>query len=93
MILCSCKSVSDQQIREAVELGARSIGDLTVRLGVGIECGECTSNVQEFLNTCLNTPAPDLLATRAAISTPPAPAPIPPESSAPATHSWFAVDL
>jgi len=85
--LCICKSVSDRQIREAVELGARTIGDLTVRLGVGIECGKCIDSIGEFLDSCLAAP-PAVAAAPAAPSSPvtakPAPAP---------AKAWFAVDL
>jgi len=91
--LCICKSVSDQQVREAVELGARTIGDLTIRLGIGVECGKCTDSVREFLDACLAAPR-----GVAADSAPPAvvatPAPPPPAAKpAPAQAAWFAVDL
>lgn len=92
--LCICKSVSDRQIREAVELGARTIGDLSVRLGIGVECGKCTDSVREFLDVCLATPLPadmdSALPSVAVISSPPPPAAAKP---APAQAAWFAVDL
>ena len=91
--LCICKSVSDRQIREAVELGARTIGDLSVRLGVGVECGKCTDSVREFLDSCLAAPPaathavpPSTVAAPAVSSSPVAAEPAP-------ARAWFAVDL
>lgn len=92
--LCICKSVSDRQIREAVELGARTMGDLNTRLGIGAECGKCTESVQEFLETCLAAP----LSTSTTDVAPPVatdavPPPRKPAEPAPASSAWFAVDL
>lgn len=94
MYLCICKSVSDRQIREAVELGARTIGDLSVRLGVGIECGKCTDSVREFLDVCLATPLPattDSAPPSVAVTA--SPPPLAAAKPAPAQAAWFAVDL
>lgn len=93
MYLCICKSVSDRQIREAVELGARTIGDLSIRLGIGVECGKCIDSVREFLDDCLAAPRPDTTdsAPPVVVATP-AP-PLPTAKPAPAQTSWFAVDL
>lgn len=91
--LCICKSVSDRQIREAVELGARTIGDLSIRLGIGVECGKCIDSVREFLDGCLAAPRPDATdsASPVVVATP---APPPPTAKpAPTQAAWFAVDL
>ena len=90
MYLCICKSVSDRQIREAVELGARTVGDLSARLGVGVECGKCTDSIREFLDVCLATPLPELTPERPA--KPATPVSAPAKAAEPA-HAWFAVDL
>jgi len=91
--LCICKSVSDQQIREAIELGARTIGDLNIRFGIGVECGKCTDSIREFLEKHLATPLPASTANNA----PPAvleAIPLPPKPTEPAPErAWFAVDL
>jgi len=34
MYLCICKAVSDTQIRQAVSQGARTVSDVSARLGV-----------------------------------------------------------
>ncbi len=95
MNLCTCKSVSDQQIRQAVEQGARSFGDLSVRFGIGIECGKCIDGINALLQDCLSAAAPPSLvpaeAVPAPIPAPVAPAPAPKEVAP--THAWFAIDL
>lgn len=95
MYLCTCKSVSDQQIRQAVEQGARGFGDLSVRFGVGIECGKCLDGINALLQECLNAVAPPVPVPAEAT-----PAPIP-ATATPATtlkevapaRAWFAIDL
>jgi len=90
--LCICKPVSDEQIREAVELGARTIGDLNTRFGIGAECGKCTDSVREFLETCLAppTPAADGAPPVVTKTVPLQPKPVEP---APSSSAWFATDL
>ena len=95
MYLCICKSVSDRQVREAVERGARTIGDLSIRLGVGVECGKCTDSIREFLDVCrvAPTPVPATAEVRPLVDvdlSPPQPAPLEPT---PTRAAWFAVDL
>ena len=95
MYLCTCKSVSDQQIRQAVEQGARSFGDLSSRFGVGIECGKCIDGINALLQEYLSASAalPPAPVETTAPQPLPAPAkPAPKEKTAPA-HAWFAVDL
>ena len=93
MYLCTCKSVSDLQIRQAVEQGARSFGDLSIRFGVGIECGKCIDGINALLQECLSVPTalPPAPAETAPQSLP-APAKPAPKEPAPA-HAWFAIDL
>lgn len=95
MNLCTCKSVSDQQIRQAVEQGARSFGDLSIRFGVGIECGKCIDSINALLQECLSAPAA-LPPVPAEAASQPIPAPatpaLAPKETAPA-HAWFAIDL
>ncbi|HCB14725.1 MAG TPA: hypothetical protein DEP36_14315 [Gammaproteobacteria bacterium] len=93
MYLCICKSVSDQQIREAVELGARTIGDLNIRFGIGVECGKCTDSIREFLERHLATPSPASTANSAPPTVMEA-VPLPHKSIEPAPErAWFAIDL
>lgn len=99
MYLCMCKSITDQQIRQAFEQGARSIGDLSARFGVGIECGKCLEDIRQFLNTCTvpsAVSADEPPSPAAATNLEPAPEttrPHPAEKSAPERAAWFAIDL
>ncbi len=95
MYLCTCKSVSDQQIRQAVEQGARGFGDLNIHFGVGMECGKCIDGINALLRECLSAPAAlPPTAAEAASQTIPAPATpaSAPNETVPA-HAWFAIDL
>lgn len=57
MYLCICKPVSDTQIRQAIVQGARTVGDVSVRLGVGTECGQCLDSIRDLLDAVLTEPA------------------------------------
>lgn len=95
MVLCTCKSVSDHQIRQAVEQGACGFGDLSAGLGVGIECGKCIDGINALLQECLSTVAPSLQAP-AEVAPEPIPAVAaskPISKEAPPAHAWFAIDL
>ena len=95
MYLCICKSVTDRQISEAVELGARTMGDLSIRLGVGMDCSKCLDSARECLEAALaaRRAAATQLPAGAASSDPSPPAAQPVPASAPAPAAWFAVDL
>ncbi|RZA17111.1 MAG: bacterioferritin [Lysobacteraceae bacterium] len=41
MYICVCTGITDHQIREAAEAGCASLGELTMRTGVGANCGSC----------------------------------------------------
>ena len=41
MYVCVCNGVTDRQVREAVEKGCGSVGELTMRTGAGANCGSC----------------------------------------------------
>ena len=43
MYICICNAITDRQIVQAAEQGARSSDDLAQGLGVGLGCGRCTS--------------------------------------------------
>jgi bacterioferritin-associated ferredoxin len=45
MIVCVCRRVSDQQIRQAVAEGAESFEELQLELGVATQCGRCADCV------------------------------------------------
>ena len=43
MYVCVCHTVTDRQIREAAQSGARSLKDLRRDLGVTRDCARCAS--------------------------------------------------
>jgi len=50
MIVCVCQSVSDRQIRGAIQDGAASsFEELQVELGVALRCGKCEGHVRAML--------------------------------------------
>ena len=49
MYVCICNAVTDREIRQAVKLGAASMCDLREGLGVGSNCGKCTSCAKGIL--------------------------------------------
>jgi bacterioferritin-associated ferredoxin len=57
MYVCICRAVTDGQIREAAEDGARHLRDLRQQLGVATGCGRCASQARDIL--ARSQPAPD----------------------------------
>lgn len=55
MYVCICKAVTDREIRQAVELGARSLRDLKESLGVATGCGKCACHARAILREELET--------------------------------------
>lgn len=49
MYVCICNSITEKQVRAAIEQGARSVRDLNRRLGVGSECGKCTCIARQLV--------------------------------------------
>ena len=54
MFVCVCKSVTDHQIREAVEEGITSFESIQAHLSVGTQCGACACEVKEIMEEKLN---------------------------------------
>lgn len=55
MYVCICRAVTDRQIRQAVELGASTLGDLKESLGVATGCGKCAPHARAILREELQT--------------------------------------
>lgn len=49
MYICLCNAITEGQVREAAERGARSSEDLAHELGVGLGCGSCVSCAKALL--------------------------------------------
>jgi len=59
MYVCVCQAVTDRQIREAAQGGARTLKDLRRDLGVTRDCGRCASCARDCLqeaNSSLGKP-------------------------------------
>ncbi|HXX83926.1 MAG TPA: (2Fe-2S)-binding protein [Casimicrobiaceae bacterium] len=54
MYVCLCNAITERQIVQAAELGARSSADLARELGVGLSCGRCTSCAKALLHEAVN---------------------------------------
>ena len=55
MYVCICNAVTDREIRAATALGARTIDDLRVSLGVASCCRKCEGCAQGVLEKALET--------------------------------------
>lgn len=49
MYVCICNGVTDRQVREAADAGCASITELTMRTGVGANCGSCLGAAETIL--------------------------------------------
>lgn len=49
MILCLCEAVSDDQVRQAIEAGSRTVVDVRRACGAGRDCGACCVEIRELL--------------------------------------------
>ena len=49
MYICICNAITERQIIQAAEGGARTTRDLAHGLGVGLGCGRCTSCAKDLL--------------------------------------------
>jgi len=55
MVVCSCKAVSDMEIREAVAEGAKTVGQVRRACGAAACCGGCRPLVAEIMEEELVT--------------------------------------
>jgi len=49
MYVCICNAITDKQIRQAAETGARNLWDLQKQLGVATQCGSCKEMASDIL--------------------------------------------
>ena len=49
MYVCVCNAVTEREVRDAIERGAKSVGALKEMLGVATNCGSCLDTVVEHL--------------------------------------------
>ena len=48
--VCICNGVTDHDIRAAADAGCRSVTELTMRTGVGANCGSCLPSAEAILD-------------------------------------------
>ncbi len=41
MYVCGCRAVTDREVHDAVQAGARSAAEVAERCGAGSRCGNC----------------------------------------------------
>lgn len=49
MIVCHCRVVTDRQVAQAVERGARSLSGVCRSTGAGQDCGSCVFSVRRLV--------------------------------------------
>jgi bacterioferritin-associated ferredoxin len=49
MFVCSCRVVSDQSVRRAIDGGAETVDEITNRCGAGGVCGGCRPTLERLL--------------------------------------------
>jgi len=54
MYVCLCKAITDQDIRDAVDEGAHTVGQLAESCGAGTGCGRCQQMAQELIDERLS---------------------------------------
>jgi len=70
MIVCSCRAVSDRELRRAVEAG-RSLDEVVLLTGATTDCGCCAEVVERIVTAprpCRSTPCPGCPGARHATS-------------------------
>lgn len=49
MYVCVCKGITDQDIINEMDQGARNLRDISKSLGVGSQCGSCCRSAKEVI--------------------------------------------
>jgi bacterioferritin-associated ferredoxin len=63
MYVCLCHAISDRQIREVVDRGAASLGEVQVHLPVANCCGSCEDTARNVIEShCKSSRPTNLIA-------------------------------
>jgi bacterioferritin-associated ferredoxin len=57
MYVCVCNAITDREVRGAVALGARTLGDLQATLGVATCCRRCADCASRIVAETLDAAA------------------------------------
>jgi bacterioferritin-associated ferredoxin len=49
MYICICNAITDKQVQEALDAGARNLWDLQTELGLASGCGSCKETAADML--------------------------------------------
>jgi bacterioferritin-associated ferredoxin len=52
VFVCGCRAVTDREVQDAVETGARSAAEVAARCGAGSRCGNCVDLVLAVIEAC-----------------------------------------
>lgn len=52
MYICICNAITEREVRGAVSLGCKGMGDLKRDLGVASCCGKCEPDARRILREC-----------------------------------------
>jgi bacterioferritin-associated ferredoxin len=52
MYVCGCRAVTDREVHDAVQAGARSAAEVADRCGAGSRCGNCVDLVLAVVDAC-----------------------------------------
>ena len=52
MLVCHCRTVSDREVRAAIDSGVRTVGQVARECGAGGACGGCRFAVRDLLASC-----------------------------------------
>lgn len=53
MYVCVCKAVSDKEIRQLIQGGARSTAEIERQCGAGGDCGSCVGDLEAMIDAAL----------------------------------------
>lgn len=56
--VCICNGITDHAIRDAAAAGCKSVPELTMRTGVGANCGSCLELATQILDSAIAARAP-----------------------------------
>lgn len=61
MIICICRRINDQGVREAIDAGARSPEAVQAHHGCEFNCGKCRCSMGEMIAEAVDTTEPQQL--------------------------------